>query len=122
MSHPDPNGVPPPTHPDPGAVPTVDRVTAGKRFLLRGDGRSREARRLMAIYRDVAARTPLDPESPIVRTRLRAFASVALALEELQAKQAAGGPVDAGELVALTNTHGRLLRELGFIVKKRKGQ
>ena len=115
-----------PTPPDDRATRAADprfnrsRLTNGA-LLPRGvDGRSAEARRWLDLYRDIAGRVTLDPVSPLVATRIRACVSLTMVLEEMSARQARGEPVDAAELVAISNAHARVLRELGVMTKRRK--
>lgn len=91
----------------------VDRVTSGKRRFLRGDGRSREARRWIALYesyREALAGTPTAGQEAL----LKSLASTTLALETIAAQQAQKEPADPERLVALANLQGRLLDRLGI--------
>ena len=74
------------------------------------DGRTRESRRWRVLYRDFAARTP----QTNAEARLRALVSVTLAIEAMTVRQCSGEPVDLERLVALTNSQGRLMAELGL--------
>jgi hypothetical protein len=99
-----------PTAPRPRVT---DRVTSGKRRFLRGDGRSREARRWIALhdaYRDALPQRPTVSQGALLRT----LATASLALEVIAAQQAHGEPVDDERLVALANLQSRLMDRLGI--------
>ncbi|MEX2644479.1 MAG: hypothetical protein WD270_13570 [Acetobacterales bacterium] len=82
------------------------------------DGRTRPARRWRRIWLDAASRTPLDARDPIVASRLTAYASACIALEDLAARQARGQWIDEAQIVSLANLQGRCLEQLGFVRKE----
>lgn len=104
----------------PGAMaPRNNRAAVSNgRLLPRGvDARSSAGRRWKDLFRNFTAQLPGGAPTVGQEVRLRALVGVTVALEELTARQAAGKPVDHTELVALANSQGRMLSELGLVPK-----
>lgn len=110
-----------PPAPLPPRAPSTPDLRLNRAALTNGrllpnglDGRSTEARRWKDLHRAYAAATSLDIAYTVVDGRIRTLVGVTMALERIGAQQARGAPYDPTELVALANSQGRLMQELGL--------
>ncbi len=94
----------------------VDRATSAlnRRILPECvDGRSAEAKRLVGLIHDLAARVQ-SPDDPITRVRLKSAALLLMQAETMAHAAAAGEKIDSDDLVRVVRAAEHALERLGL--------